>query len=199
MSSCFLPWKARLRTKFTPFWQKHHRMPPSKTGWPLFKHGGFSICDARLPERPKRVTAPEIIDQIDELILEDSRISAKSIAEHLSISREWVQSIIHEDLDVRKLSAKWVPKCLNVNGASRRRNFWNFFGYAQSKWFPVANGDHGQNLVISLWPADTEQSMAWQHSGSPRSAPKISEYKNPLEKFLSWTLRKQTGPKFKTK
>jgi hypothetical protein len=45
--------------------------------------------------RPPR----EIIDQIHELILEDSRISAKSTAEQLGISREQVGSINHEDLD----------------------------------------------------------------------------------------------------
>jgi len=39
-------------------------------------------------EDPKTVTTPEIIDQIHELILEDRRISAKSIAEQLDISRE---------------------------------------------------------------------------------------------------------------
>jgi hypothetical protein len=42
----------------------------------------------------------EIIDKIHELILEDRRISAKSIAEQLGISRERVGSIIHEDLDM---------------------------------------------------------------------------------------------------
>jgi len=49
---------------------------------------------------------PEIIDQIQELILEDCRISAKSILEQLGISRERVGFIIHEDLDMRKLSAE---------------------------------------------------------------------------------------------
>ena len=62
-----------------------------------FKRGDFSTCDAPRPGRPKAMTTPEIIDQIHELILEDSRISAKSIAEQLNISREWVASIIHED------------------------------------------------------------------------------------------------------
>jgi len=46
-----------------------------------FKRGDFSTCDAPRPGRPKTVTTPEIIDQIHELILEDSRISAKPIAE----------------------------------------------------------------------------------------------------------------------
>ena len=78
-----------------------------------FKRGDFSTCDVPCPERPKTVTAPEIIDQIHELILEDCWISAKSIAEQLGISREWVGSIIYEDLDMKKLSMKWVTKCLN--------------------------------------------------------------------------------------
>jgi len=71
-----------------------------------FKRGDFSTCDAPLPVRPKTVTIPEIIDQIHELILEHRRISAKLIAEQLGISRERVGSIIHEDLDMWKLSAK---------------------------------------------------------------------------------------------
>jgi len=70
-----------------------------------FKRGDFSICDAPRSGRPKTVTAPEIIDEIHELILEDPPISAKTIAEQLGISRERVGSIIHEDLDMRKLSA----------------------------------------------------------------------------------------------
>jgi len=46
-----------------------------------FKRGDFSTCVAPRPGRPKTVTTPEIIDQINELFLEDRRISAKSIAE----------------------------------------------------------------------------------------------------------------------
>jgi hypothetical protein len=47
----------------------------------------------------------EIIDQIYELLLEDHRISAKSIPEHLGISHEQVGPVNHEDLDMWKLSA----------------------------------------------------------------------------------------------
>jgi len=66
------------------------------------------------------VTTPEIIDQIHELILEDRQISAKSIAEQLGISREQVGSLIHEYLDMWKLSTKWVPKCLNTDQKCQR-------------------------------------------------------------------------------
>jgi len=100
-----------------------------------FKRGDFSTCDASRPGRPKTVTAPEIIDQTHELILENHRISAQSIAEELGISRERVGSIIHEDLHRRKLSAKWVPKCLNADQKRQRcqssGQIWNFFGVIQ--------------------------------------------------------------------
>ena len=100
-----------------------------------FKRGDFFICDAPRPGRPKTTNTPEINDQIHELILEDHRISAKSIADQLGISRERIESIIHEDLDMRKLSAKWVPKGLKadqkVNGASCLSKF-GFFS-ARSK------------------------------------------------------------------
>jgi len=96
-----------------------------------FKRGDFSTCDAPRPERHKTVTTPDIIDQIHELILDDGRISAKSIAEQLGILRERVGSIIHEDLDMQKLSAKWVPKWLNADQKRQRcqssEQIWIFF------------------------------------------------------------------------
>jgi len=57
-----------------------------------FKRGDFSTCVEPRSGRPKTVTTPEI--QFHELILEDRRISAKSIAEQMGISRERVGSII---------------------------------------------------------------------------------------------------------
>jgi len=121
-----------------------------------FQCGDFSPCEAPRPEWPKTVTTPEISDQIHKLILEDRRTLAKSIAEQLGISRERDGSIIHEDLDMQKVSAKWVLKCLNaiknVNGYSRLSNFQNFFGGVQM----ISCRDRWpwQNLVISLWPRD---------------------------------------------
>jgi len=101
-----------------------------------FKHGDFSTCDAPRPGRPKTVTTPGIIDQIHQLILEDRRISAKAMAEQLGTSREWVGSIIHEDLDMWNLSAKWAPKCLNADQKRQRcqssEQHLEFFGAIQT-------------------------------------------------------------------
>ena len=117
------------------------------------------------------MTTPEIIDQIHEIILEDRRILAKSIAEQLGISRERVGSITLEDLDMRKLSAKWVPKCLNADQKRQR---------CQSseqllEFFRRDPNDFLSRLVImdETWlyhydPETKQQSMEWRHSGSPR-------------------------------
>jgi len=119
-----------------------------------FKRGDFSTSDAPRPGRLKTVTTPEIIDKIYKLILEHHRISDKLIAEQLSISHERVESIIHEDLDMRKLSTKWVPKCLNAYRKRQRRQsseqFWIFFRRDPNDFLSGAIGDHGRNLVISL-------------------------------------------------
>ena len=149
-----------------------------------FKRGDFSTCYASRPGRPKTVTTPENIDHIHELILEDHRISAKSIAEQLGISHERVGSIIHEDLDTRKLSAKWVPKCLNADQKRQR---------CQSseqllEFFRRDPNDILSRLVTmdETWlyhydPETKQQSVEWRHSGLP--LPKYSECKNPLEKL----------------
>ena len=101
------------------------------------------------------MTTPEIIEQIHELFFEDRRISAESIAEQLGISRERVGSIIYEDLDMRKLSAKWVPKCLNTDQKRQRcqsseQHLDFFFRGDPNDFLSGVIGDHGRNLVTSL-------------------------------------------------
>jgi len=67
------------------------------------KCGDFYTFSAPRLGRHKTVTTPEFTDKIHDLILEDRQISAKPIANQLSISRGWVGVIIHEDLYMRNL------------------------------------------------------------------------------------------------
>ena len=115
-----------------------------------------------------QLKAPEIIDQIHELILEDRRISVTSIAEQPGISCERVGSIIHEDFDMRKLSAKWVPKCLN---ADQKRPRCQSSGQIL-EFFRRDPNDFLSQLVTmnETWlyhydPETKQQSMERRHSG----------------------------------
>ena len=79
-------------------------------------------------------------------------------AEHLGISRERVESIIHEDLDMRKLSAKWVPNCPNADQKRQQcqlsEQLLEFFRCGPNDFLSGAIGHHGRNLFISLRPGD---------------------------------------------
>jgi histone-lysine N-methyltransferase SETMAR len=136
------------------------------------KRGHFSICDAPCPGWPKTVTTPEIIDHIHEPIFEDCRISAKSIYEQMVISREGVGSIFHEDLDMRKLSAKWIPKYLNADEKCQwRQSYEKLFKF----FLPDRNAFLSRFVTMDkTWlyhydPESKQQSIEWRHSGSPRT------------------------------
>ena len=136
-----------------------------------FKRGDFSNCDVPRPGRAKTVTTPEIIHQIHELILEDHPISAKSIAEQWGISRERVGPINHEDLYMRKLSVKWVSKCMNAYQRRQRSQLSEQI----LEFFRRDPNDFLSRLVTmdETWlyqydPETEQQSVEWWHSGSPR-------------------------------
>ena len=92
----------------------HHRMSPSKIGWWFFYLWCASSWTTQNSDHPRDYWSNSRTN------LGDRRISPKSIAKQLGISCERVGSIIHEDLDLRKLSAKWVPKCLEADEKSQR-------------------------------------------------------------------------------
>ena len=116
--------------------------------------------------------------------MQDRRISAKSVAEQLCISRERVGSIIHEDLDMRKLSTKWIPKCLNADQKRQRcqscEQFWNFFGAIQMiscrDWWPWTKPGY-------ITMTRRQSNNHWSDGIAAHLAPKNSECKNSLEKI----------------
>ena len=120
-------------------------MPLLKTGWPSLNVVIFSTCDAPRPGRPKTVTTPEIIDNILELILEDRRMSAKSIADKLGISLERVGSIIHEDLDMRTCPQKF-PSSKILWKSSRLDFLWS--RRHPPHWFSFKGPNYQRGLLL---------------------------------------------------
>ena len=75
-----------------------------------FKRGKFSIEDDDRSGRPVSVSVHENIDAVHDMILSDRRIGLKRISEALNISYERVHHIVHVNLEMRKIAAKWIPK-----------------------------------------------------------------------------------------
>ena len=95
----------------------------------------------------------------------------------MGISRKQVGPIIHEDLDMRKLSVKWVLKCLNADQKRQRcqssEQLLEFFLRDPNDFLSGAIGDHGRNLVMSLRPG--ESNNHWSGGIAAHRAPKKSE------------------------
>jgi histone-lysine N-methyltransferase SETMAR len=49
------------------------------------------------------------------MVLDDRLMKVREIAMTIGISKERVGYILHEELDMKKLCARWVPHLLTVN------------------------------------------------------------------------------------
>ncbi|XP_037931663.1 histone-lysine N-methyltransferase SETMAR-like [Teleopsis dalmanni] len=85
-----------------------------------FRCGRSSTSDAERSGRLKEVITPEIVDKIYEMILDDRRMKVRELAHAAGISTEWVHHILHEYLDMKKLSARWVPRLLILDHKRNR-------------------------------------------------------------------------------
>ena len=82
-----------------------------------------------------------------------------------------VGSIVHEDLNMRNLSAKWVQKCLNADQKRQRCQ-----SSEQNLEFFRRDPNNFLSRLVTMdetWlyhydPETKQQSMEWRHSGSPR-------------------------------
>jgi histone-lysine N-methyltransferase SETMAR len=80
-----------------------------------FKRGRTSLEDDPCYGCPKSATPPEIIEQVHNMVLDDRRMKVRETAETIGISKECVGYILHEELDMKKLCARWVPHLLTAD------------------------------------------------------------------------------------
>jgi transposase len=79
-----------------------------------FKRGRTSLEDDPREGHPKSATTSEIIEHVHDMVLDDRRMKVREIAETVGISKERVGYILHEELDMKKLYARWVPRLVTA-------------------------------------------------------------------------------------
>ncbi|KYN21168.1 hypothetical protein ALC57_06462, partial [Trachymyrmex cornetzi] len=86
-----------------------------------FKRDRTSLAD-ECSGRPTTATTTDNIEEIHQMIMDTRRIKIREIAEPVGISKERVCHILTEELDMRKLTARWVPRLLTLDQKRIRMN-----------------------------------------------------------------------------
>jgi len=79
-----------------------------------------SVTDEERSGRLAKSRTEENIEKIRQNMRENRRLTVRSIADQVNIDRETVRKILTEDLDMRKVRAKMVPKELTEEQKAKK-------------------------------------------------------------------------------
>lgn len=85
-----------------------------------FARGRESLDDDPRSGRPPTAKTEEKVAAVRSLVLGDRRMKIWQMAVSVGISKERVGNILHEELGLKKVSARWVPKLLTPFDHHRR-------------------------------------------------------------------------------
>ena len=135
-----------------------------------FKRGRDSLEDDLRPGSSADVISQEMIDRVETLVLNNRRIKIAEPASECGISNGSVYTIIHEHLGMSKISARWVPRNLNMQDHQQRVE-------SSQELLEVYNANPedfhtrlvtGDETWLHHWDPDTKKEyMQWKHPGLP--------------------------------
>ncbi|UYV71820.1 hypothetical protein LAZ67_9000550 [Cordylochernes scorpioides] len=91
----------------------------------MFSEGREDVNDEERAGRPSTSTTDEKINEVEKMILANRRITVREVSEDLNISIGSCHSIFINDLGMRRVAAKFVPKLLNCDQKQHRMNIAN--------------------------------------------------------------------------
>ena len=135
-----------------------------------FKRGRESLEDDPRPGRPVTATTQENVDHVHHMVMDDRRITVNQVASSVGISRERVENILHNELGMSKVSARWVPRLLTPDQKHTRLAM----SQANLALFEADPASFLERFItqdecwVHHFEAETKrQSMQWKHPSSP--------------------------------
>jgi len=151
-----------------------------------FSEGRESVTDEERSGRAETSITEENITKIRQIVRENRRLAVRSIAEQVNIDTETVRKIVTEDLDMRKVCAKMVPKELTEEQKQRRPTICQDLLERQDDILGrVITGD--ETWVCQYDPETKRQSAQWTTANSTlpnKFRPSKSRVKTMLLTFL---------------
>jgi len=134
-----------------------------------FKNGRESVQDDEGRGRPTTSKNFENICAVKNLIEVDRRLTVYQIAESLGISVGSAHSILHDDLGLSKLSARWIPKALRPDQLNLRSELSTAIltkiEMNEDSFFDrIITGD--ETWIYQYDPETKQQSRQWLPRGS---------------------------------
>ena len=136
-----------------------------------FKEGRESVRDdGRCDGGSKEVRIPKLIGQIKNFMEKDRPVSIETISAQFDVSVGTVHTIFHEELRMRKICAKFVPRVLREDQKERRC-------HDSREMVELTNSDPAVldalvtcdgSWIYCYDPKTKRQSSQWRHNGSPR-------------------------------
>ena len=115
---------------------------------------------------PATSRTEENIAKIRQIVRENRRLTVRSIVEQVNIDRETVRKILTEDLDIRKVCTKMVPKDLTEKKKQTRVAICQDLLERQDDILGrVIKGD--ETWVYQYDPAMKRQNAQWKTANSP--------------------------------
>ena len=135
-----------------------------------FKEGRTSCDNEPKQPQPRTSRTDNMLARVEQIVMEDRRLGVRDIASKAGISMGSAHTVLHEDLKMRKVSSRWVPRMLTdehkaarvticqamltrddgMNGA-----FFSSIVTMDETWMPFFN------------PETKRQSAQWKHTDSP--------------------------------
>ena len=85
-----------------------------------FSEGRESVADEEKSGRTATSRTEQNITKVRQIVRENRRLTVRSTTEQLNTDKETIRKIVTEDLDMRKVCAKIVPKELTEEQKQRR-------------------------------------------------------------------------------
>ena len=162
--------------------------PSLKTVYKWFnelKWGRNDMKDKHRIGRPKDVGTPEVITKIAQAVKNNPHISSTILANMMKISQRTVMRILRNDLELKKVSSKWVPKLLTKIEKEKRVTA----SRALLQQFQCGGDAFLQSIItqdetiLSLYmPKSKQGAKVWLGAGD--SAPEEPRIKSPNGRIL---------------
>ena len=135
-----------------------------------FSEGREIVKDDERPRRPCTSRTEENVEKISQIVRKDRRLSVRMIAESVNIDKDTAWKILREDLNMKKVCAKMVPRVLTPEQKERRKeccvDILQQLDADPNLFHKVITCD--ETWIFQYDPETKRQSMHWKTPSSPR-------------------------------